>query len=196
MGRIIPAYAGSTNRQGGGVGARRDHPRIRGEHLHRRRHRPGYQGSSPHTRGARVPGDDEGAVAGIIPAYAGSTRHSRPRRIRLPDHPRIRGEHREILGDHLRMHGSSPHTRGAPERRPRHLQSPRIIPAYAGSTSPHLDAAKGSGDHPRIRGEHRLDIPWPQAMQGSSPHTRGARLRHFAPPSPRGIIPAYAGSTR
>ena len=48
-----------------------------------------------------------------------------------------------------------------------------IIPAYAGSTSGSLPRGRTSTDHPRIRGEHRLDIPWPQAMQGSSPHTRG-----------------------
>ena len=52
-----------------------------------------------------------------------------------------------------------------------------------------------SQDHPRIRGEHRLDIPWPQGMQGSSPHTRGARRPSRPWGRARGIIPAYAGST-
>ena len=41
----------------------------------------------------------------------------------------------------------------------------------------------------------RLDIPWPQAMQGSSPHTRGALLCADGFRCVPGIIPAYAGST-
>ena len=51
-------------------------------------------------------------------------------------------------------------------------------------------------DHPRIRGEHRgmclASLPSP----GSSPHTRGARERGESNVAGRGIIPAYAGSTR
>ena len=93
----------------------RDHPRIRGEHYHVQVMRrdchgiiPAYAGStdafsmaeltstgsSPHTRGAPMPG--------IGPAKA--------RR----DHPRIRGEHTEGYGRWWRLcEGSSPHTRGA-----------------------------------------------------------------------------------
>ena len=71
--------------------------------------------------------------------------------------------------------GSSPHTRGAlPDVHGRHRRQ-GIIPAYAGSTNPHLDTAKGSG--------------------GSSPHTRGAPDRGQARQPRDGIIPAYAGST-
>ena len=92
-----------------------DHPRIRGEHYHVQVMRrdchgiiPAYAGStdafsmaeltstgsSPHTRGAPMPG--------IGPAKA--------RR----DHPRIRGEHTEGYGRWWRLcEGSSPHTRGA-----------------------------------------------------------------------------------
>ena len=92
------------------------------------------------------------------------------------DHPRIRGEH-------YRRH----------RRRARRF---RIIPAYAGNTgtndvyvpvysgsSPHTRGTPSacricraaSGDHPRIRGEHR--------GQG------------HGGPGRRGIIPAYAGNT-
>ncbi len=134
---------------------------------------------------------------GIIPAYAGSTwspvrptgsaygssPHTRGARSARPsccsrtwDHPRIRGEH--------------PH-------RPEDVEAaPRIIPAYAGSTSkskskrkesvgssphtrgalcPGTSRAVGEEDHPRIRGEHDgLDEPTVEVG---------------------GIIPAYAGST-
>ena len=135
-----------------------DHPRIRGEHSSRTtrsspasRIIPAYAGntargpkqafidlgSSPHTRGTR----------------SGWPRYSRP----AWDHPRIRGEHDEG-GEHCSdevgiipayagntrinrsagepCQGSSPHTRGTP-----------IIAAWM-PTMPR--------DHPRIRGEHRL----------------------------------------
>ena len=70
-----------------------------------------------------------------------------------------------------------------------------IIPAYAGSTMSPFGAGIGSGDHPRIRGEHRRpEIP-AGCSAGSSPHTRGAPPSRPMPSSSRGIIPAYAGST-
>ena len=152
-------------------------------------------GSSPHTRGARradvqVPGPPR-----IIPAYAGSTA---PGWRALPsprDHPRIRGEHRPV-SEHCQMaEGSSPHTRGARKSTAHPILGGRIIPAYAGSTHLHRRRHRPGQDHPRIRGEHRLDIPWPQAMQGSSPHTRGAQADNIGATAKQRIIPAYAGST-
>ena len=177
-----------------------------------------FEGSSPHTRGARwykkrncVNAQDHPRIRGehashpsfrvpfsrIIPAYAGSTETGIVRHV----------------GDE----GSSPHTRGA-----------RWSASEATSTTT---------DHPRIRGEHPLahlgdvgcrriipayagSTPRPtrpgSCVPGSSPHTRGAldaaearvkeiedhpRIRgeHFDGPLAlahlRGIIPAYAGST-
>ena len=73
----------------------------------------------------------------------------------ISDHPRIRGEHRPRMSMPFNSDGSSPHTRGARDDLLGDTLAPGIIPAYAGSTNPHLDTAKGSGDHPRIRGEHR-----------------------------------------
>ena len=91
-----------------------------------------------------------------------------------------------------------------------------IIPAYAGSTAWPGGRFSWLGDHPRIRGEHRggqgFDLVHvriipayagstrsPSADRclacGSSPHTRGARLRQAGPRRAPRIIPAYAGST-
>ena len=134
---IIPAYAGSTAGARGAPSATsgssphtrgaptetrratsttRDHPRIRGEHV-----------------GVR---HDRDPCGGIIPAYAGST-------------------DRTSASENLRL-GSSPHTRGARE----------VKPSKNNETV----------DHPRIRGEHR-------EVGGVTG-------------CPRGIIPAYAGSTK
>ena len=94
------------------------------------------------------------------------------------------------------MVGSSPHTRGAPYRRPSSPLRGRIIPAYAGSTSSSHSPTASSADHPRIRGEHVLSDLLPDDVRGSSPHTRGALLKPFKISQRYGIIPAYAGSTR
>ena len=73
VGRIIPAYAGSTAAPSVRQPASRDHPRIRGEHWDGSVGSWKFRGSSPHTRGAPK-GDYANTIAGrIIPAYAGST---------------------------------------------------------------------------------------------------------------------------
>ena len=70
---IIPAYAGSTTSPNARACPPRDHPRIRGEHVLQLGADERGHGSSPHTRGARGLGRLGRQLAGIIPAYAGST---------------------------------------------------------------------------------------------------------------------------
>ena len=74
-----------------------------------------------------------------------------------------------------RRAGSSPHTRGAP------VDYEYLTTYYE--------------DHPRIRGEHRLETYLPVTVDGSSPHTRGALTNDAAWDQTKRIIPAYAGST-
>ena len=175
--RIIPAYAGSTPTRQRPSGCRRDHPRIRGEHHMSVGHLPSTTGSSPHTRGARAGVGDAGVEMRIIPAYAGSTGTLRLLYIQSRDHPRIRGEHPWSARSLKAPSGSSPHTRGAPQKVRAYLGQHGIIPAYAGSTTSSPPPAAGHGDHPRIRGEHLPPDPRKRARNGSSPHTRGALLR-------------------
>ena len=153
-GGIIPAYAGSTTISAGRVWTDTDHPRIRGEHAPRRREIQ---------RGWR-----------IIPAYAGSTIRAVAPGTVGQDHPRIRGEHVEPSEMLTAQNGSSPHTRGARQRRARRRRQPRIIPAYAGSTTLEVPQMTAHRDHPRIRGEHLNSGAAHRVAQGSSPHTRGA----------------------
>ena len=52
-----------------------------------------------------------------------------------------------------------------------------------------------SQDHPRIRGEHSVDLFVAECGGGSSPHTRGAPVAGDGGVLLARIIPAYAGST-
>ena len=192
---IIPAYAGSTPSAPSGPHSPKDHPCIRGEHGVLAVDVDGRSGSSPHTRGARPRTVRSGALLGIIPAYAGSTFVSRSLHILMQDHPRIRGEHSTPPPYCWRVRGSSPHTRGARLSLNGEVPGARIIPAYAGSTPSPIGGFIGSGDHPRIRGEHMPYFSIGSRSPGSSPHTRGARLYGQALQVLGGIIPAYAGST-
>ena len=111
-------------------------------------------GSSPLTRGAQSVPEDGFDLAGIIPAYAGSTTggwhsHKRPR-----DHPRLRGEHEDFTLEPHSVRGSSPLTRGAPYVQGLFGYAHGIIPAYAGSTSRCASSGPPGRDHPRLRGEH------------------------------------------
>ena len=193
--RIIPAYAGSTRERNKLMNTTTDHPRIRGEHTIDDRRRILTNGSSPHTRGARSKSSARRGRGRIIPAYAGSTYKVEGGKKLRPDHPRIRGEHLAVARSAAASPGSSPHTRGAHWVGHPDGGGAGIIPAYAGSTPCRGCRAVCTGDHPRIRGEHLVD-PLPSGHDGgSSPHTRGARLRLVEIELAAGIIPAYAGST-
>ena len=110
---IIPACAGSTRWRTARSPPRRDHPRMRGEHVQSMRDCVALTGSSPHARGALRLCDGLGARRGIIPACAGSTRPRSPSRRCRRDHPRMRGEHPFPRSQPPCPPGSSPHARGA-----------------------------------------------------------------------------------
>ena len=74
---------------------------------------------------------------GIIPACAGSTRRHLTVTRDGWDHPRMRGEHQPQRSQALHALGSSPHARGAHAKIRAVWDTPRIIPACAGSTNRH-----------------------------------------------------------
>ena len=90
---IIPACAGSTQRAGRTARPRRDHPRMRGEHVTSIGSPSMFAGSSPHARGAQRADHAADLSAGIIPACVGSTPVADSDFIFRWDHPRMRGEH-------------------------------------------------------------------------------------------------------
>ena len=192
---IIPACAGSTRRSPPPRSARRDHPRMCGEHKRVISFADSPAGSSPHVRGARRVGMDASVFRGIIPACAGSTGSKPASTSSMRDHPRMCGEHRTPPPTYQWRPGSSPHVRGAHiDPRQRYFTT-GIIPACAGSTNIRLDQRLSSRDHPRMCGEHAEIAAWGNDCWGSSPHVRGARCNLVRSCRFRGIIPACAGST-
>ena len=173
---IIPAYAGSTTACRTRCPARRDHPRVCGEHQSPSSIPRVRSGSSPRMRGARGAAGRYLHVHGIIPAYAGSTtRPSNPSSWRR-DHPRVCGEHHFAVMITAFFPGSSPRMRGALISASPALPCIGIIPAYAGSTVRHGRFGSRSRDHPRVCGEHSFAIANGSQAQGSSPRMRGARF--------------------
>ncbi len=193
--RIIPASAGSTASACSLVMGGVDHPRVRGEHASERIEPLDIFGSSPRPRGAlaRLHNPLEGTR--IIPASAGSTHHGQGSTGLCADHPRVRGEHLFKQPFCIHGDGSSPRPRGARSQLRREAVPRGIIPASAGSTVG-VNASGGvPKDHPRVRGEHSVQIPCLTRRRGSSPRPRGALLRQARGAQCPGIIPASAGST-
>ena len=107
----------------------------------------------------------------------------------------MRGEHYHHTVGQLAAPGSSPHARGAPESRRDGSAEAGIIPACAGSTVVAKSRTRGTGDHPRMRGEHFYWDGECWRLMGSSPHARGAPARDRRRRDRDGIIPACTGST-
>ena len=154
-GGIIPACAGSTRPVSKTIMYTRGSSRMRGEHSAPRGNDGMTLGSSPHARGARIADQ-------VLASFTG-------------DHPRMRGEHEPAdrrghdhdgiipacagstaAGATLTFirSGSSPHARGARERR--------------------LHRPPSGRDHPRMRGEHALGILLRIADQGIIPACAGS----------------------
>ena len=131
---IIPAYAGNTGWYVSRYAARRDHPRVCGEHRILSGLVGRIQGSSPRMRGTPWPSCEDKPHPGIIPAYAGNTTSRAAPCPDAWDHPRVCGEHTGVGAANVTAKGSSPRMRGTPVLRGIRTQGGRIIPAYAGNT--------------------------------------------------------------
>ena len=154
--RIIPAWAGNTDREFDASIGGADHPRVGGEHEKGSPVVYASTGSSPRGRGTLVVGcyghafsPDHPRVGGeheltksvkrhgvrIIPAWAGNTTEMHDKGMLISDHPRVGGEHFPLAAAAIAWLGSSPRGRGTqPMSRPIGSVS-RIIPAWAGNTS-------------------------------------------------------------
>ncbi len=156
-------------------------------------------GSSPRGRGTRLWQDQGAEGCRFIPAWAGNT-IIRSRCVPMtPVHPRVGGEHASEGATGTIDRGSSPRGRGTPILAQRSIHDRRFIPAWAGNTwvrtgSPHtgrfIPAWAGNTDlhqvcigqrlvHPRVGGEHVVEIIGHAGEIGSSPRGRGTLATRF-----------------
>jgi len=116
--------------------------------------RPNAYGSSPHARGTPI--------------------KIKINIVRLPVHPRMRGEHSIDLTTRFDRYGSSPHARGTLYRFNNKIRPIRFIPACAGNTECfNPDNLDWHGSSPHARGTRGLRLSQKRCSYGSSPHARG-----------------------
>ena len=132
---LIPAHAGKT-----GVARYEDicgaaHPRSRGENIVTTGDYDGNLGSSPLTRGKRVPHYRRDRHGGLIPAHAGKTFNAGRFALICQAHPRSHGENTTASSATFSAQGSSPLTRGKPGREHHQPVQAGLIPAHAGKTT-------------------------------------------------------------
>ena len=111
-------------------------------------------------------------------------------------HPRSRGENVADLTEQRADRGSSPLTRGKPPPRPLTGRRDGLIPAHAGKTTQRSNGSPNPTAHPRSRGENPPTVNHRLTGWGSSPLTRGKRLRSSSSVCRGRLIPAHAGKTR
>ena len=192
---LIPAHAGKTRTVRYVPCTPWAHPRSRGENEAGPHDGVPAVGSSPLTRGKLL-----GVVAlklpgGLIPAHAGKTTPFRVPTTVRPAHPRSRGENSTGSWRMRRSQGSSPLTRGKLLGVVALKLPGGLIPAHAGKTTPFRVPTTVRPAHPRSRGENSTGSWRMRRSQGSSPLTRGKRLKLATCLASRGLIPAHAGKT-
>ncbi len=135
--RLIPAYAGKTARRSARIGCRPAHPCLRGENHGQVKTKEVDLGSSLLTRGKRDPPVGDRLDTRLIPAYAGKTQVVPHSWHTSPAHPCLRGENSQRrCPTKSSQRGSSLLTRGKRRRTRGLLRTERLIPAYAGKTTP------------------------------------------------------------
>ena len=90
--RLIPAHAGKTWRRAWKTDWVKAHPRSRGENSPSTFCATAIAGSSPLTRGKRIPAPIRSSGTRLIPAHAGKTESQAAARSLSKAHPRSRGE--------------------------------------------------------------------------------------------------------
>ena len=130
-------------------------------------------GSPPLARGTAHNVDADHADTGITPACAGNSESARDGQTAAEDHPRLRGEQKEIQKVHKFWEGSPPLARGTGGLYARFTPAGRITPACAGNSAPLAARDTTTADHPRLRGEQQAALFVYASFGGSPPLARG-----------------------
>ena len=193
--RFIPACAGNTPGREVRVGQVTVHPRVCGEHDKVYDAMLDESGSSPRVRGTPLEHQGGQRQLRFIPACAGNTTRAGPVGFDGPVHPRVCGEHIEIIMIVVGPTGSSPRVRGTHTDGQDNRNIHRFIPACAGNTASALSASRSSSVHPRVCGEHYgPGFGYPKG-HGSSPRVRGTQVENHIVQFGQRFIPACAGNT-
>ena len=172
---VHPRSRGEYKKTGNNNLSKQVHPRSRGEYIFDAGFGTFDLGSSPLTRGIRIPYWRQRHTRRFIPAHAGNTTLNQV----IVDvhwvHPRSRGEYARKQSDCVRSAGSSPLTRGILFVVYKWSSKCRFIPAHAGNTVPSSCIAT--------------------VAVGSSPLTRGIHIPDTEFAIDHRFIPAHAGNT-
>ena len=169
----IPACAGKTpTPPPTGVG-REEHPRVRGENLCSRTGACNGHGTSPRARGKHYTILMQTKEHGNIPACAGKTVLGVFGCVPPLEHPRVRGENTIYREATMLPEGTSPRARGKLLEAIAPATSARNIPACAGKTKFVHALRSRFTEHPRVRGENRIQRKCQSSVPGTSPRARG-----------------------
>ncbi len=106
-----------------------------GEHLNAPGEKSISNGSSPHVRGTSYDADLDAFALRFIPACAGNINYEAAFEAMMAVHPRMCGEHFDVISIQADGDGSSPHVRGTWVFSQIGLPGVRFIPACAGNIS-------------------------------------------------------------
>ena len=132
---------------------------------------------------------------GNIPACAGKTNPRHAMLLRIPEHPRVRGENRKKPQHGTEPVGTSPRARGKLRGRHGVCYRQRNIPACAGKTCWRIGSVVPLEEHPRVRGENKPLDEWILTHIGTSPRARGKHRLVIRWSMRSRNIPACAGKT-
>ena len=194
-GRLIPARAGTTDRDDHQNQRCEAHPRAGGDHNLSPNTAARRAGSSPRGRGPRPRGQRRLHVEGLIPARAGTTCPRTAGHRARRAHPRAGGDHSTVSIEPSVTLGSSPRGRGPRcEALARHAGA-RLIPARAGTTLCSRERSRSARAHPRAGGDHSVASFGVSPARGSSPRGRGPPAQGAREGGRLRLIPARAGTT-
>ena len=151
----------------------RDHPRLRGEQGIFAGSAGLQPGSPPLARGTDNAIIFSTPAVGITPACAGNSFLLSATARAIKDHPRLRGEQKYSSYIGTINAGSPPLARGTGRVADAAWRPCRITPACAGNRLRPRVYRLYNGDHPRLRGEQRLQRPKKLSKRGSPPLARG-----------------------
>ncbi len=112
-----------------------------------------------------------------------------------PEHPRLRGDHSPAGRAVTRSLGTPPPARGPPGWSGRRRRPERNTPACAGTTAGPACLPAAGPEHPRLRGDHDLEVFAAFQCGGTPPPARGPPGEERDDPGVGRNTPACAGTT-